>query len=135
MGRGAMAWTRLAGVLLIADGFIIAILGVVLVAVLTPVGAIQGRDPVDQTPYPLLIVPLVLALACLWVGHRAIRGIRKGRMVGIALALIPAVVFGAAMLNPGATTTELAFAAVVVGVQVVIVIALARWPEGEVAGA
>ncbi len=126
-------WTRVAGVLLVIDGLFVALLGLVGFVVFRPVAAIEGREPVDQAPYPLLVVALLLGLAFVWAGQRAVRGIRSGRIVGIILALIPGVAFGALLVGTRMSPSELAFAIAVVAVQVVIIVGLARWPAREVA--
>ncbi len=126
--RSASLWTRIGGVLLIADGALVALLGITFILLFRPVAAIQGRESVDQTPYGLVIVPILLALAYLWAGQRAIRGIRAGRAVGILLALLPGLAFGSLLVGARLSPTELAFALVVVAVQAVIIVALARWP-------
>jgi hypothetical protein len=128
-------WTRVAGVLLVIDGLFVALLGLVGFVVFRPVAAIEGREPVDQAPYPLLVVALLLGLAFVWAGQRAVRGIRSGRIVGIILALIPGVAFGALLVGTRMSPSELAFAIAVVAVQVVIIVGLARWPAREVAHA
>jgi hypothetical protein len=119
---------RLAGLVLILDGLLVALLGIVAIVVFRPIAAIEGRPYVDQTPYPLLIVPVLLALACAWAGQRALRGIRGGRGVGILLATILAIVFGAMAVGSQGSLGELAVAAGIAVVQVLVVIALARWP-------
>jgi hypothetical protein len=127
--------TRVTGVLLLIDGLFVALLGFVGFLVFRPIAAIEGRPSPDQAPYPLLIVSLLLALAFAWAGQRAIRGIRAGRVVGMLLAAIPGLLFGAFLVTSPMSPGELAFAVVVVAVQVAIIVALARWPEPEVAGA
>lgn len=119
---------RLAGVVLLLDAFLVGLLGIVAIAVLQPIGAIEGRASVDQTPYVLMVVPILLGLAYGWAGQRAIRGIRRGRAVGIVLALLLAVAFGAILLDSRSDPGELAFAGGLVIVQVLVVVALARWP-------
>ena len=133
--RVGTPWTRVAGVLLVIDGLFVALLGLVGFVVFRPVAAIEGREPVDQAPYPLLVVALLLGLAFVWAGQRAVRGIRSGRIVGIILALIPGVAFGALLVGTRMSPSELAFAIAVVAVQVVIIVGLARWPAREVAHA
>ncbi len=131
--RVGTPWTRVAGVLLVIDGLFVALLGLVGFVVFRPVAAIEGREPVDQAPYPLIVVALLLGLAFVWAGQRAVRGIRSGRIVGIVLALIPGVAFGALLVGTRMSPSELAFAIAVVAVQVVIIVGLARWPAREVA--
>ena len=126
--RAASPWTRFAGVLLIGDGLLVALLGVTMVLVFGPVAAIEGREPVDQTPYPLLIVPMLLGLAYAWAGQRAIRGIRAGRVVGVVLALLAGLAFGSLLLGARPSPTELAFAVGMVAVQALIIVGLVRWP-------
>jgi hypothetical protein len=133
--RYATPWTRLAGVLLLVDGIFVALLGFVGFIVFRPIAAIEGRESPDQAPYPLLVIALLLGLAFVWAGQRAIRGIRSGRVVGIVLALIPGSLFGALVVMSRMGWTELLFAIGVVAVQAVIIVALARWPAREVAHA
>ena len=133
--RVGTPWTRVAGVLLVIDGLFVALLGLVGFVVFRPVAAIEGREPVDQAPYPLLVDACLVELAFVWAGQRAVRGIRSGRIVGIILALIPGVAFGALLVGTRMSPSELAFAIAVVAVQVVIIVGLARWPAREVAHA
>jgi hypothetical protein len=113
---------------LLLDGCLVALLGVVAIAVLQPVGAIEGRPAVDETPYVLMVVPIALGLAYVWAGQRALRGIRRGRAVGIVLALLLAVAFGALVLDSRSSPGELAFALGLAALQVLVVLVLARWP-------
>jgi hypothetical protein len=129
--RLATPWTRLAGLLLIVDGAFVVLLGLVAFAVFRPVAAIEGRESPDQAPYPLLVLALLLAVAFLWAGQRAIRGIRRGRIVGMLLALVLGLLFASPLLSSGMSPSEVAFAIGVVAVQAVIVVVLARWPSRE----
>jgi hypothetical protein len=123
---------RAAGLVLILDGCLVALLGITALVVFQPIAAIEGRPPIDQTPYPLLIVPLLLGLAYAWAGQRAVRGIRRGRGVGIVLAAILAAVFGAlaaGSVGSGGGLTELSVTAAIAVVQVLVILAIARWPD------
>ena len=124
--RGAPVAVRIAGLLLILDGLVMAMLGMIVILVFRPVGAVEGREYVDQTPYWLLVVPILFGVAYLWAGQRALRGIHAGRQVGILLAAVPAVLFGALLFNPNMDPGELAFAAGVVITQVLVIVALVR---------
>lgn len=127
--RLATPWTRLAGALLILDGLMVGLIGLVVFAVFRPVAAIEGRESPDQAFYPVLLVALLLALACFWAGQRALRGIRRGRIVGMLLALVPGILFGSLLVTSQMSAPEIAFAFGVVAVQAVIIVALARWPS------
>jgi cation transport ATPase len=129
--RDASIAVRIAGLLLILDGLLLALLGMIVILVFRPVGAVQGREYVDQTPYWLLVVPILLGVAYLWAGQRALRGIHAGRQVGILLATVPAVLFGALFFNPSMNPGELAFAAGAVIAQVFVIVVLVRWRPGD----
>ena len=120
---------RLAGLILVLDGVLVALLGLVGLVVFRPIAAIEGRPPVDQTPYPLLIVAILLGLAYVWAGQRAIRGIRRGRGAGILLAALLVIAFGA-LAAAGRTVGEIAFPIGVAVVNGLVAISLARWPVG-----
>lgn len=119
---------RLAGVVLILDGCLVALLGITAILVFQPIAAIEGRPSVDQTPYALMIVPILLGLAYGWAGQRAVRGIRRGRAVGAVLALLLAVAFGALLLASRSSPAELAVAGGFAALQVLVIVAIARWP-------
>lgn len=96
-GRNANLAPRLAGVVVFLDGlvcFLAAGALVLLSSIFRPIGAIEGREPVEQSWFLEALIAAVVAIAALWSGLRAIRGIRRGRLVGAAVAVAGAVLVG-----------------------------------------
>lgn len=132
--RSPWSWARLAGVFLLLDACLIGILGFAVITVFGAVGHYEGQTVFpDQTPYWLLVPVTLLALAYVWAGQRSIRGIRSngGRLVGIVLAGALGLLFAyEPMTSFGSLSVEeLALAAAFLIPQVLVVVALLRWPE------
>lgn len=133
--RSSSLWTVLAGILLLVDGIVALIVSALLAlfSIAPPPAAIEGRAPIDQTQWPLTLVTLLFAIACLWAAQRALRGIRAGRVVGVAAAGIVVVLAGWFLvwlvLQPrGIDLTGLAIVAAMLAPQVLAIVALLRWP-------
>jgi len=135
--RSPSGWARLAGVFLLLDACLIGILGFAVMTVFRPIGSAghyEGQTVFpDQTPYWLLVPVTLLALAYAWAGQRAIRGIRSngGRLVGIVLAGALGLLFAYEPMTSFSSLRPegLALAAAFLIPQVLIVVALLRWPE------
>ncbi|HET9851726.1 MAG TPA: hypothetical protein VFP56_04380 [Candidatus Limnocylindrales bacterium] len=88
---------RLAGAVVFMDGlvcFLAAGALVLLSSIFRPIGAIEGREPVEQSWFLEALIAAVLAIGAMWSGQRAIRGIRRGRLVAASVAGLGAVLVG-----------------------------------------
>ena len=124
-------WAVLAGLVLLIDGFAALLLSgtLFLLSLFPPAAAVEGRPSVDQSMYGPAVGLLAFAIACLWVGQRAIRGNRNGRIVGVVLAgLVVALLASLPLTNPGLDLPELAILMVLAAAQVLVIVALLRWP-------
>jgi hypothetical protein len=127
--RSRSGWAKLAGALLLLDGLAVLLIGLVFLVVFRPVAAIEGRPSPDQTPYLVLVPAALLAIGFFWSGQRAIRGIRRGRIVGVVLAAVLGLLFAWLPFTGSMDASELAATAALVIPQVLIVVGLFRWPE------
>jgi hypothetical protein len=95
--RARTIWPRLAGAVVLFDG-VIAILAAgaffLVSTIFRPIGAIQGRAPVEQSWLLEALVAALLGIAGVWAGQRALRGIHAGRVVGATVAGFIALYLG-----------------------------------------
>lgn len=125
---------RLAGIVLIADGLLALAVGALLLLMSTlfpPVAAIEGRPPVEQSWLVEALVAVVLGVAGLWGGQRALRGIRRGRFAGAAVAAFVAAVLGWSLATAESPTIEavLVVGGLTLGHAVVALVLLAWRPD------
>lgn len=131
--RQRTGWSAIAGVLLLLDGIVSLVIsaGAAWFSLVPPIAAIEGRPPIDQSQWLLALGSLAFAIASLWASQRALRGIRDGRMVGVALGGIAGVVVGSILVNaPVFDLGWLVAMLVFLAPQLLIVLGLLRWPRG-----
>ena len=133
--RSRSAGPVLAGLLLLIDGIGALLLSGVLVfmSVFSPVAAIEGRDSFSQSQIVPALGVLAFAIACFWAARRAVRGVRALRIVGVALAGAILYLLASIALTASAMEVwEVALFGAVLIAQLVIIVALVRWPpEGS----
>lgn len=122
-------WPRLAGVVLILDGILCILAAGLFFLLSTFVGAVQGRPAVEEPWLLGSLVALVLAIAGIWAGQRAVRAIRRGRLVGVGVAGILALYVGWYVVtgDPGSVESTIAWAAIA-AVQAAAALVLVAWP-------
>jgi hypothetical protein len=132
-------WPRLAGVVVLLDGVIAGLAAGAFLLVSTifrPVGAIQGQAPVEQSWLLEALVAAVLAIAGVWGGQRAIRGIHAGRLVGAAVAGFLALYLGWFVVTGGAGSLEATAGwTVIVAIHAAVALVLLTWrlpPEDRI---
>jgi hypothetical protein len=121
----------LAGVVLIVVAIAALLLGGVFlfVSIFPPVAAIEGRASPDQSQYGPALACLVVAVAGFWAGARALRRVRSGRLVGVAVMAV-SIAFLAWWLV-GIPDLTPAAAAVLIGlavIHVLVALVLLAWP-------
>lgn len=129
---GRVIWPRLAGVVLLLDG-VLGLLGALLFFFITmfpPVAAIEGRPSVEQSWLGQGLFSLALAIAGLWSGQRAIRAIRRGRLVGVAVAgAVVATVLAGFATADSFTAGDAAISLGILGFHVAVGAVLLAWPS------
>jgi hypothetical protein len=96
--------------------------------VFPPVGAIQGQPPVEQSWLLEAFLAALLAIAGVWAGQRAIRGIHRGRLVGAAAAGFIALYLGWFLLTGDAGSFETtALLTGITALQAVAALVLLTW--------
>jgi hypothetical protein len=121
------AWVRLAGVLLVVDGLILAWIGLLFLAALAyfgPVGGLGGRP----TDWLLALAFTGAGLLAIVAGVQCVRLRRNGRAPGLAVAAGSIVLLLAPQLvgdlpDPG----ELGMLAAGLGMQAAIAVPLLAW--------
>ena len=129
--RPKVIWPRLAGVLVLFDG-VIAVLAAgaltLMSTIFRPVAAIEGRPPVEQSWLLEALVAAIVAIAGVWAGQRAIRGIHPGRRIGAAVSGFIAVYLGWFLVTGDAGGLEATVAwAGIVAAHVAAAVALLLW--------
>ena len=127
---GRMIAPRLAGVVVLVDG-LLALAGAglfLLLSVFPPVAAIEGAPPSEQSWILQALVSLAVAVAALWAGQRAIRGIRRGRFLGAGVAGLVGLLIGWVLVtgDAGLTAGTVAWAIVVL-VELAAAAVLVSW--------
>jgi hypothetical protein len=130
-GRERVLWPRVAGVALLVDGALglVAAFGFVALTMFPPVAAIEGRPPVEQAWLVEAAIALSFAIAALWSGQRAVRAIRRGRLVGVAVAGALVVTISVAFMTTTFTIGDAAMSLGILGVHLVAGVALLAWPS------
>ncbi len=130
--RSRVVWPRLAGLVVLLDGFLSVLAAGAFLLVSTifrPIAAVQGREPVEQSWLLEALVAAGLAIVGVWAGQRAIRGIRNGRLAGAAVAGVIAVYVGWYLVTGDAGSTEATVAwAGIVAIHAVAALVLVAWP-------
>ena len=125
-------WRRFAGALLLLDGVAALVLFLISAtfSLFPPVAAIEGRASPDQSQWGLAVASLGLAVAGLWAGQRALRRIRRGRLVGVAVATAAAALLGWWIAIPGMSIEAIAVLGALLAAQVAAAAVLLVWPGG-----
>lgn len=125
-------WLPLAGLILVLDGVAALLLSGVSLLFVNAVAAVEGRtgNPSAHLAWWALGF-LVLGIGALVAGVSAIRRTRRGRRLGLLVALVTAVAIAASIV-PIVTTTPIQIGAMAVAVaalvcQVVALVVLVNW--------
>ncbi|HET7676822.1 MAG TPA: hypothetical protein VFK38_03145 [Candidatus Limnocylindrales bacterium] len=126
-------WLTVAGIVLLVDAAAALLLLAVIVVLSTfSVGMPNpASGPGPERPSVLLpaLGTLAVAVGAGWSGLQILRGRRHGRLAGIAAALVVAAVGILSLPTADLTDpSQLAFSALLIVPQVVVLVALLRWP-------